>query len=103
MPRIYKKSPGTPISTEFVESKSAAEIEKELNSQFLKIYIGHGLMLLGSPDFENGPLNVIHDAAGYYGSVYFLRITQQKVVDVCQDDLTYINEVVRLINDEECI
>lgn len=103
MPLVFKKSPGGPFTNEFVQNKSAAEIEKELNGRFAKIYIGHGLMMLGSPNFEEGPLNVIHDAAGYFGSVYFLRITQQKVIDVFQEDLTVINEIVRLVDENECI
>jgi len=103
MPLIFKKSPGGAITKEFVQNKSAAEVERELNGRFVKIYIGHGLMMFGSTDFENGPLNVIHDAAGYFGSVYFLRITQNKVIDVCQDDLVFINEAVQLIDENECV
>lgn len=103
MSLIFKKSPGGPFSTEFAQNKSAAEVERELNGRFAKVYIGHGLMMLGSTDPENGPLNVIHDAAGYFGSVYFLRITQNKVIDVCQDDLAFIDEVVRLVDEDEYV
>lgn len=103
MPFVFKKSPGGPFTKEFVQSKSAVEVERELDGRFVKSYIGHGLMMLGSTDFENGPLSVVHDAAGYFGSVYFLRITQNKVIDICQDDLIYIGGAVRLIDDDLCI
>ncbi len=100
MPTILIKRPFSPFMDLFSKNKVLSDLQQELGLNLSTVPIGSGYYLLvqtGNKLID--PVNVVHDGCAYHGTVYVIKASVNKILDITIDDLPYIIDSVDL-NDE---
>ena len=100
MPNILIKRPSSSYKIEFFSSKVYSDLENEIGYRLLNIAIGRGFYLLvQSNNSLIDTINVSHDNNAYFGTVYVIKATMNKITDIFPEDIPYITDVVESIDD----
>lgn len=99
MPNILMKRPGSSYKIEFCSSKVFPDLENEIGYRLFTISIGRGLFLLVQTNNSFiDTINVTYDDNAYYGTIYVIKASMNKIKDIAMEDIPYITEVVESID-----
>lgn len=95
MPNIFLKRPDSPFKYDYVSSKNLADLSREVNLSLISVPLGRGFYMLAQTRNEYDNINLIHDNIAYFGQLFIIKATQNKIVDIEKEDLVYIESVFR--------
>ena len=100
MPQIIQKYPSSKPNIIHVDARSVSELCEEKRMILLPVNLGGGLMLLVQSNTEYDNPNFIFENMGISGSVFVVRFTKDKLIDVREDDLEKFLDQITIIEEE---
>lgn len=97
---IIKKSPFSDLKVLEVKSKTLYDLEKELDISVKSVKVGNGLVMLIQRDIEFDVPNMIFQDITVYGTAYFIKAGQNRLIELSIDDFDYIRELIIFENKE---
>lgn len=94
MPTIIIKRPQSKPQLLDVISKNLADLYQEFDLRAIHEPIGTGLVLITQTNAEFDEPNIIYEGKGILGTIYIVRATKDRIIDVKDDDINYLLSVV---------
>jgi len=92
MPKIIIKRPYSEPKIIEIVSKNLPDLYTELSLRAVHESIGIGLLLITQSWTQHDEPNLIYDNRGILGTVYVIRATKERIVDVKDVDMDYFIE-----------
>ncbi len=97
MPKIIIKRPFTEPAMIDSQSRTLYELENEYGYSLIPFKFDYSLMLLIQSNIEYDEPNLIFQNEGFSGTVFLVRVTKSKLIDVTMEDLEEFNKQIKPI------
>lgn len=87
MPYLLCKEPLSDFRVEYYDSKKLSDLQSLLNLNLNPIPLGSGIVMLVQLSNEFDVPNVIYDDSVFYGKIYFVKASSNRILDISFDDL----------------